>query len=353
MEKSNLIQLLSTGAVFASAIFIPVLAKELGVGPFGIGVLVAIFNLTYFLANYLFGILSDRYCIKRLVQIGLCFSTIFFFAQVLATNAQALFWIRAAAGFTAGMFPAALSIYAFEERAGKMGKFTAFNSLGWAIGSLMAGILSSYTFIFGMSALFLLVAFFVSLTLPDICSQGRSNFLPGRLVKKNLRIYFPYFMRAVGAQATWAIFPLYLISTGADKFWVGIAYFVNTGSQFVMMQSIEHLGNYYLINLGLLCTVVTFALYALLQNFWLVLGVQILLAFSFSTLQVGANQELLKTNREKGASIGILNSIVNITAVIGPFIAGVLLEYAGFPGVMWFAALVSFIGLISFTKVLK
>ena len=68
---------------------------------------------------------------------------------------------------------------------------------------------------------------------------------------------------------------------------------------------------------------------------------------------MGANQELLKTNREKGASIGILNSIVNITAVIGPFIAGALLEYAAFPGVMWFATLVSFIGLISFTKVIK
>ncbi|MDD5593555.1 MAG: MFS transporter, partial [Candidatus Margulisbacteria bacterium] len=68
---------------------------------------------------------------------------------------------------------------------------------------------------------------------------------------------------------------------------------------------------------------------------------------------VGANQEILAKNAEKGSAVGLLNSEANFTAVIGPFLAGLLLSFAGFDGVMWFGAILSFIGLVSFTSVLE
>lgn len=353
MEKSNLIQFLSNAAIMASLVFIPVMAQELGAGPFEIGALVGIFYLTYFIGTYLFGVLTDHICIKRMIQAGLLASALAFGLQILAHDLTTLFFWRAIAGLTAGIFPAALAVYAYKEREGMMGRFTAFTSLGWAVGAVLAGLIGSYQNIFIMSALFFLIAYYFSLSLTDVCNDGGMKLFPWRLIRKNLRIYLPYFLRALGAQTSWAIFPLYLLSTGADKLWVGVAYFVNLFAQFILMQKIERQNNLRLFNLGLLCSTITFALYAVLNNFWLILTVQLLLAYAFSTLQVGAQQEVLARNLERGGSVGLLNSIANLNAAIAPFLAGYLLARYGFSGVMWFSAFFSFIGLITFTKVLK
>jgi len=353
MEISNVIQLLSNAAIYASSLFIPILAQEMGASSFEIGIMVSVFYLTYFIASYFLGILSDRYGLNKFLRIGLLGSSIFFALQVLAKDLPSLFWFRALAGLAAGIFPAALEVYASEERAGRVGKFTAYGSLGWALGAILAGFLGQYYLIFMVSAGLFFLSFLVSWKLKELKHHAEAHFFPWELVRRNALVYLPYFLRAIGAQSVWAVFPLYLLSLGANKFWIGIIYFVNAGSQFLMMQHIERFRNLYLFNLGLLCSVMTFTAYTFMPNFWWVFPVQLLLAFSFSSLQVGAHQELLRRNREKATVVGILNSTVNFTAVIGPFLAGILLQSFGFRGVMWFAAMISFAGLISFTKVLK
>lgn len=353
LEASNIIQLLTNASIYASSLFIPVLAKELGARPFEIGLVVAIFYFTYFISSYLFGVLSDRYGAKSFLQLGLFLSFLFFAFQALAKDLRSLFWLRALAGFSAGLFPAALEVYAFKEREGKVGKFTAYGSLGWALGSLLAGFLIFYNPIFIVSSILFLFSFFFSLRYREIVVSERAKFVPWNLFRRNMRIYVPYFLRAIGAHTVWAIFPLYLLSLGGNRFWIGIAYFVNAFSQFIIMQYVERFRSLYLFNIGLLCSILTFMAYAILPNFWYVFPAQILLAFSFSTLQVGAHQHVLQKNHEKGSAVGVLNSIVNFTAVVGPFLAGILLQFLGFEGVMWFAVLISFVALISFTKVIE
>jgi MFS family permease len=353
MAKSNLIQFLNNAAIFASAIFIPVMAKEFGASPFEIGLAVGIFNLTYFASNYLFGIMADRFCIRRMVQYGLLLSAGCFLAQLWMTDLFSLLWVRALAGAAAGTFPAALAVYAYEEREGRMGLFNAYTSLGWAFGSVVAGLLGAYNVIFLLSAVMLLTSYLSSLSLKDICQERGSSLFPFRLIRKNFRIYFPYFMRAIGAQAVWSVFPLFLIALGADKMLIGVTYFLNLGSQFFIMQHVERFRNLYLVNIGLLTSVMVFVLYAAAPTIWVVLPVQLLLGASFSTLQVGTQQELLKENREKASVISILNAIVNFTAIVGPLLAGCLLNYWDFSVLMWLAAACAFIGLISFTKVLE
>jgi predicted MFS family arabinose efflux permease len=204
------------------------------------------------------------------------------------------------------------------------------------------------------SAFFFLVAFFLSLRLAKIEHVPRKiSVFPRRFFLRNARIYIPYFFRALGAQAAWAIFPLYLVFTGADKLWVGIAYFVNTFSQYFIMRYVEKFHNLYLVNVGLLLSIVTFIGYALFPYLSVVLLLQLLLAFSFSTLLVGTVQELLEVNLEQSTAIGLLNSITNFTAVISPFMAGFVAQAYGYGGVMWMAAFFTFIGLISFTTVLE
>lgn len=107
------------------------------------------------------------------------------------------------------------------------------------------------------------------------------------------------------------------------------------------------------MNIGLLCTVFTFMGYALFPRLPVIMAFQLLLAFSFSTLQVGAMQELLSKNVEQSTAMSLLNSISNLTAVFGPFIAGAVVSYFGYPGLMWVGAVLAFVGLVSFTTVLE
>lgn len=353
MEDSILIQFFTNVSLFASSIFIPILAKELGANDFGIGLVVSVFNLTYFISSYLFGILTDLKGTKVFLVAGLFLSAIFFAAQVLAVNIVWLFWVRALAGFAAGIFPVALTVYAFNDRAGRMGKFTAYGSLGWALGSVLAGFLICYNPIFLVSALLFFISFVISFRFPEVRLKMKVGFFPLAIWRRNARIYIPYFFRSLGAQTAWGLFPLYLMGTGADKFLVAAAYFVNCFAQFFFMQYVEKFRNLYLFNIGLLTSVLSFIAYAVVHNIWLIFPIQVLLAYSFSALQVGANQEILRNNREKGSAIGILNSQTNFTAVIGPFLAGLILFYWGFDWVMWFAAIITFIGLVSFTSVLE
>lgn len=356
MEPSSLIQFLTYTAILLSSIFIPILAKELGAGAFEVGLIVSAYYFFYLVANLLFSYFSDRFGGKVFLRLGLLLSTFAFAFQILARNVPSLLLVRIFAGFTSGVFPAALAVYAYEEREGKMGKFAGYGSLGWAVGSVISGIIAAYNPIFILSAIFFLIAFSVSLTFSEETPVAAKFTLPAFLfpwliLKENQRIYLPYFLRNVGAHAIWAIFPLYLLQLGADKFWIGIIYFVNAFSQFFIMQYVERFRNLFLINLGLLCSAVTFLGFALVPSYHYIIPVQVLLAFSFSTLQVGSIQELLAKNISKSSAIGVLNSMVNFSAVLGPFFAGMVAQAFGYTGVMYFGLILALIGLFGFTKV--
>jgi predicted MFS family arabinose efflux permease len=179
------------------------------------------------------------------------------------------------------------------------------------------------------------------------------SILPFSLLRRNARIYIPYLLRSLGAQAIWSIFPLYLVWVGADMLLVGVLYFINLFSQFIIMRQIERFKNLYLVNIGLLCTVLTFIGYALSPQLPALFLLQLLLALSFSTLQVGSMQELLAKNVEQSTALSVLNGISNLTAVVGPFMAGYIILGFGYPGLMWVGAALAFVGLVSFTTVLE
>ncbi|MFA5112721.1 MAG: MFS transporter [Candidatus Margulisiibacteriota bacterium] len=355
MANTNLIQLLSYAALMASSIFIPLLAESFGAGPGTVGLIVGAYNGLFLCSSYLFGVLADKYGGRLILRAGLLFCAAVFAAQVLAHDIVSLFYLRALAGAGAGVFPAALAVYAYSEQRGKMGKFQGFGSLGWALGSIVAGLLAATSVIFALSAVCFAAAFCASLQLESEYPPPRPvKLVPWRLFWRNSRVYVPYFFRALGAQSIWAVFPLYLVMTGADKLWVGIAYFVNTFSQFLIMGRIERFHNLFLVNIGLLCTVMTFAGYALFPYLPVVLFLQVLLALSFSTLQVGSLQELMTRNQaEQSVAVGLLNSIINFTAVVGPFLAGWITQDFGFASLMWAGAGLAFLGLVTFTSVLE
>jgi len=333
----------------SSSIFIPLLARELKASFFFIGAVIASFNGLLFISSLFFGFLSDRFEKRLFVCLGLFLSSILIFSHIFIKDCTLLFTIRAISGFIFGIYPAALSVYGFAERDGMMGKFVGYGSLGWAFGSIIAGVIQSYTAIFLVGSLLFFIAFLVA------CSEKR-NFSKEKIeigalfdvFRRNIRLYISYFLRNLAATSIWAIFPLFLTSLLANKFFIALAYFLNTFSQFLITPWVERYKNILLIKIGLFASCLVFLGYGLSPSYLYILPIQILLAFSYSTLQVGCLQELLLKNREQSSATGILFSLLNLSSVIGPFLAGLILSHWDFKVLMYTSGLICLSSLFLF-----
>ncbi len=236
--RLNVIQLFINSSIMMSNLFIPIFASELHATGTQIGIIGACYGAALFISTYIFSRAADNYPPKTLLYIGFVSSSITFFIQMFAYDPASLAILRALAGFSAGIYPAVLLLYVYNLKR-SIGKFSSFMPLGWALGNLMAGVIAVYSEIFTLASLLFAASFLITLTLP-VTQPGikkKTDFFSFALLKKNWNIYFPFFMRQIGANAVWLIFPLYLASLGANKFWIGIIYMLNPVLQFFIMRT--------------------------------------------------------------------------------------------------------------------
>ena len=347
---ASLINFLAQISIASSLLFIPLFAKELGASDIEVGLITSFYSLAIFISSGIFGRISDLYSKKLVLISGLLLSSFSFFAQCLARDPVQLLAIRILVGFSIGIFPAALTAYAYRQN-GKIGHFTSFGSLGWAFGQLIAGIIAIYCGIFILGALLFLFSFLITLRedVPDErIPKSRSTV---KILRENLPVYFAFFIRHTGASAVWLVFPLYLSELGISKFWIGAIYFANSFLQFLLMPRIERFNPYLLLNLGAVFSGLTFLLYSLSAEVYQFLAVQFLIAFGWSAMYVGALRIALERNPEKSSVVGFLNSTIYLSTILGSLIGGIIAENFGYRFCILFGALLSF--LVPFFRIRK
>jgi MFS family permease len=342
----------------ASTLFIPNLSKDLGADDTMVGIIASVYAAAMFISSYIFGRESDIRDRRIFIKVGLGLSIITFLLQTLSdpnfflplmTSTWLLSLVRFLAGFTAGMAPPALTAYVYDTR-GKMGKFSAYGSLGSALGSILAGFITLYWGIFAISSLCFMIAFLISLSLPksnNVCLEV--SFFPKALMKKNWYVYSSYFLRNLGAYAIWAIYPLFIINNlGGDKFWVGIIYTANWLSQFAIMLYLDRFGSRKLLRAGYLLSAAVFIAFTFAQNFYQLIPMQILLAASWSTLYIGALVFLVEHNDEKATCTGVLNSVLNLSIVFGSLLGGIVSQLSSYVTTMYVASVITLVGYLLF-----
>ena len=337
--RINAIQLFINSAVMMSSLFIPLLAHDLGASGTEIGIIGAVYGASLFISTYMFSRIADAYSPKTLLYAGFLSATVTFFLQIFATSPLDLGVVRALAGFSIGIYPAVLLLYVYDLKR-SIAKFSSFMPLGWAVGNMLAGILSVYWKIFALSSLFFALAFLITLTLPpgEIRTKKKTDYFSSEILKKNWNVYFGFFLRQIGANNVWIIFPLYLVSLGANPLEVGLIYTLNPALQFFIMRRLDRINTRTLIHAGDLFSAAAFlALIPLTIYYQAVVGM-ILIAFSYSCLYVGSTRMLIETNEEKGAAAGLLNSSIAFATIIGSLIGGVILQYYSFKAVMLMGA---------------
>ncbi|MEO0131975.1 MAG: MFS transporter [candidate division WOR-3 bacterium] len=320
----GVIQILANFSPTLILIYIPLIAQNLKAQPSAIGLVVATYHAMIFLAGIIFGRLADIKGRKPFILLGLGLSSLAFLAHLLINNLALLFIVRSVAGFCLGMFPSALITYAYE-RNNSLGLFSSLGSLGWGIGSVVAGIIGVYKRLYWLAAVGFFVAFMLAIiSLPSSKIRLSQSFWDTRVIKRNWRIYLTFLLRHVGAFGIWAIFPLYLAALGASKFWIGVIYSINAFGQFIFMPMLDRFSSKKLITYGLIFSATTFLIFALCKNHWQILPFQVLLAFSWSSLYLGTLKFLMENNEERATAVGVFNSLMSLSGIIGPVLGGLV-----------------------------
>ena len=237
-----------------------------------------------------------------------------------------------------GISTAAIIAYAFESGS-NMGKYSSYGSLGWIFGAMASALVGDITLLFWLSFFICLLAFFISLTFPNMPSNSFST--PPNMwhvIKRDYRVYLAVFLRHLGASAVWIIFPLYLASIGLDNFWIGLLWGVNFAVQFVVMRHLERFSEFKMFFYGQLISLFVFIAYAFVTGRFYLIIVQIFMGVAWSCLYVGALLIVLRSGEERGTAGGIFQSTINLCNAVGPLLGGLIAQEWGYRGVMFFAA---------------
>ncbi|MDO9537530.1 MAG: MFS transporter [Thermoplasmata archaeon] len=343
--KAESLNFLSNAALFSSLLLVPLFAEELGASPAEIGIIVAAYSMANMLASYIFGRLSDIHGRRIFLISGLILSSVTCMLQYFAHDAIMLLVTRVLLGFCAGIYPAALLAYAYENKK-RMSKFLAWGSGGWGFGTLIAGIIAT---MFSIREPFLFSTLLMFLTIPIALKMPFRGdvkmavpLFPVKVIKKNLSVYLPVLVRHTGACAIWVMYPMFIRgldgSGNALFLWIGIMYAINSFTQFIVMQHLKSRSEI-LISWGIMASIVTFLLFPMCSTIWELMPTQILLAVSWSLIYVGSIKFMMAHNKERATATGFLNSILQMSAIVGALVGGAIVQVTGdMLAPMYFAA---------------
>lgn len=322
LNTFNLLNFFYSAAWITASIFIPLIARDYTDNLFLISLVLVLYNGTLFFSSFFFGRLGDMYGRKEIVRWGFLISGIVLFLHNFISNLQTVFLFRALAGLSIAMIPGAMVALA---QGSSLGWFSGFGSLGYTVGNFLPGVLKHNFLIFTTASGFCLLGFLLSFFIRERSERISVPLFPYHIIKKNLGVYLPFFIRHSAAQAIWAIFPIYLAELGADKFHIGLLYALNPLSQFIFMILLEKQDSERLMRTGLICSGVTFLGYGITPDWRWLIFFQTLLGLSWATLYLGAIKYLLRNNLEQATASGFLSSIIGLSGIIGPLFGGIVL----------------------------
>ena len=235
--------------------------------------------------------------------------------------------------------------YAYESKH-RMNRFLAWGSGGWGLGTVIGGVVAT---LFTMQAPFLFSAILMILAVPIALKMPFTRdvkmsvpLFPVKVIKRNLSVYLPVLVRHTGACAIWVMYPIFirgLDGAGTALFlWVGVMYGINSLTQFIVMSRLRRKSSV-LIPWGLALSIGTFISFTFCDSIWMLMPTQVVLAAAWALIYVGSIKFIMKHNRERATATGFLNSILQMSAILGSIIGGLIIDWTGnLLAPMWLAA---------------
>lgn len=349
LSREGIIQFLANLATLSVFTYIPYWGNEIGLSDPEIAFAALLYGVVAFSSGVLSGRLSDLIGIRKIfVIIGSIAAAITIFGQIIPYKFEFILF-RALSGIGLGMFAPAL-VALVSDKGEKIGNFSAYGSLGWAVGVLVSGIIGLYWVggIFVFASLAFIGAAFIALSLSEEESGSRkykdSVFV---VFWERKEIYLALTIRHSFASAIWVFWSLFLIQElGANTFWVGIIQFTNAATQVVIMTKYtDKMNSHRMVSLGLIFSSISFISFTIPKNFWGIVPLQLILGLSWALLYVGTLRFTVeKSLFDKSTAAGIITSILPVASLIGSFIALIITSAGGsYIDIMIVASIATFI----------
>ncbi|MFX0212357.1 MAG: MFS transporter [Candidatus Hodarchaeota archaeon] len=354
VERINAIQFLTGVGIMAGFTYIPLFLRDFKATNEEVAFVAAGFAVLLFFSSIIAGRIADLTSRTRVVIVGLVSTALTFFFVSLSNSITSLALFRILSGLTIGIYPAALAALSFETRKGFLGKFSSFNSLGWACGALFGGIVAeftSYSTTFFLSGLLFVTALILAFTIPDTTllkkvESESQPFLPLSVFKTNALVYLTLLLRHGTASAVWVFWPLFLEEIGASDSIIGVIQALNFLTQFFIMFLLTDRGDpKTLILIGFGLSGLTFMLMITFPELLIVGIAQLILGIGWSALYVGVLRRSVENATERATAAGGLGATLSISGLAGPIIASFLALWIEEPFMltMWVAMAASFL----------
>ncbi|MDP2973818.1 MAG: MFS transporter [Candidatus Diapherotrites archaeon] len=346
MRNSYFVEFFACLAAASSGLFIPIVGKQIGLDLFQIGLVASAFSLGTLASYYFFGRLSDSLGNRRgIIRVGMLACAIVFPMQLFMADFFSMAALRFAAGFAFGIyaFPLVAIVSEYGHRKMQIALLSAMGSLGSLFGHLVAGVVADFNKLFVFAGMCFLIGLYFSARMPKVNeTRLKVSFFPIALIKKNAAVFSTFFLRHLGANMIWAIFPLYMVSLGASLFWVGLLYASVMVAQVVFAEVAGKLSykisDAKIIQIGALFSAIAFIGYAFAANFLHLLPAELLIGVAWAFLYTGSLINLTGKNLEKATATALLGDTISLAAIIGPLLGGaVAFFFNDFRAVMYIA----------------
>jgi DHA1 family tetracycline resistance protein-like MFS transporter len=339
---------------------LPFYAERMGASPAQVGWLIGIYAACQLVSGPLLGRLSDSTGRKPLLivsQLGTCLG---FIVTAFAPNLTVLFLARAIDGMTAGNLSLAQAYISDvtrpEERARAFGLIGIAFGLGFLVGPAVSGALAGFDYrlpIFAAAGLSALSVLTTWLLLPPVQPGGAGGPLPSRrLTLLEWRAYAAYFQEPRLSSKLWQFL---LFSLGFSIFVAGMPLFVErrltwNGQPFgpeqvgyvwalaglfgliwqgpALGRLVKAFGEQSLNRAGFVGYVGGYTILAFCSSVpWLVLATAVM---SMGSLVRPALTSLIThaaPREEQGVVLGLMQSLNSGALIVGPLIAGYLIEH--------------------------
>ncbi|MCL2460414.1 MAG: MFS transporter [Euryarchaeota archaeon] len=356
-------------AVFISLIgigvvvpFLSVFAGDLGAAGFWIGAVFTAFALSRTLTMPYFGSLSDRVDKKKILATGLGAYAIISLGYIFVTSIETLVLLRLLHGLSSAMIGPVAMAYLGElaapgEEGEFVGMFQGVTLLGFGAGPILGGVIyAQYGFNEAFYALtaFSAIACLIIITLlppmpPKEVLQVHEQSSPSakkkttvlhdykRLLADNriLSICVFAFILEVGFVSFLNFLPLFMNSLSLGAAEAGIAISLAIVLSGILQSMFGRIANWprrvYLIVSGGTLFGIGFVLIPFSTDFLFVLGICVCAAFALFLTTPAMNVYLIDVGHEfgMGVTMGVYNTIRGCGDIVGPLLAGFLLDLIG------------------------
>jgi MFS family permease len=345
---------------------LPFYAERLGASPTVVGLLVSTYAACQLVAGPLLGQISDRMGRRPLLLVSQAGTFAGFLVLAWAQTLWVVFLARIIDGLTAGNLSLAQAYISDvtrpEERAKSFGVIGVAFGIGFLIGPAISGFLSQFSYQYpifaaaGLSATSILSTYFLLPSAPvkPDSEKGEGAALPAgrRLRVLDWGNYMTYFKRPILAELLWQFwafaFSFAIFMSGFALFaerrytWNGhpfgpkeVGYvFAYVGFLGIILQGgligrlVRRFGEEKLVSSGFSSATVGFALMGFTRNLPGLLATSSIASFGTGVLRPALTSLITQRagREEQGVVLGLTQSLMSISQIVGPVIAGFLID---------------------------